>query len=295
MPEDIYKTQRRGGKGITGLTTREEDFVKDLFITSTHDTILFFTNKGRVYTLKAYQIPEGRRQARGTAIINLLNLTGDEEISAVIPIQEYDPQSNLVLITKNGTIKKTALDSFKNIRKNGIIAISLKEEDELIEVRKTDGKREIVVVTSSGMSIRFNEEDVRTMGRGAMGVIAIKLKEDDKVVAMDLVEEGKYLLVVSEFGFGKRTPLNEYRTQNRGGVGLKTYNVKEKTGKLISAKVIDENDEIIMVSMSGIIIRLKAKDISVMGRSTQGVTLMKIDSEDDKVMAVAKYVEEIEE
>ena len=222
MPEDIYKTQRRGGKGITGLTTREEDFVKDLFITSTHDTILFFTNKGRVYSLKAYQIPEGRRQARGTAIINLLSLEANEEISAVVPIQEYDPESNLVLITRNGTIKKTTLDSFKNIRKSGIIAINLKKEDELIEVKKTNGKREIVVVTSNGMSIRFNEEDVRTMGRNAMGVKAINLKEDDKVVAMDLVEEGKYLLVVSEFGFGKRTPLNEYRTQKRGGVGLKT-------------------------------------------------------------------------
>ena len=295
LPEDTYKTQRRGGKGITGLTTREEDFVKDLFITSTHDTILFFTNKGRVYALKAYQIPEGRRQARGTAIINLLNLTGDEEISAVVPIQEYDPESNLVLITKNGIIKKTTLDSFKNIRKNGIIAISLREEDELIEVRKTNGKREIIVVTCGGMSIRFNEKDVRAMGRNAMGVMAIRLKEDDKVVAMDLVEEGKHLLVISEFGFGKRTSLNEYRTQNRGGVGLKTYNVKKKTGQLISAKVIDENDEIIMISMSGIIIRLKTEDISIMGRSTQGVTLMKINNQDDKVMAVAKYVEEIEE
>ncbi|MCF6461561.1 DNA gyrase subunit A [Clostridium sp. Cult3] len=292
VPEDIYKAQRRGGKGITGLTTREEDFVEDLFITSTHDTILFFTNKGRVYSLKAYEIPEGRRQARGTAIINLLNLTGDERVSAVIPIEKYDPESNLVLITKRGIIKKTKLERFKNIRKNGIIAISLREEDELIGVKKTNGKREIIVVTSNGMSIRFSEKDVREMGRNAMGVKAISLKDDDEVVAMDLIEDGKYLLVISEYGFGKRTPLDDYRVQNRGGVGLITYNTKKKTGKLVSAKVIDENDEIIMISMAGIIIRLKTKDISIMGRSTQGVTLMKINNKNDKVMAVAKYVEE---
>ncbi|HSH34768.1 DNA gyrase subunit A [Schnuerera sp.] len=292
MPEDTYKAQRRGGKGITGLTTKDEDFVEKLFITSTHDTILFFTNKGRVYSLKAYEIPEGRRQARGTAIVNLLNLSGDENISAVIPIEKYDPRSNLVFITKNGLIKKTKLSSFKNIRKNGIIAISLKEEDELISVKKTNGKREIIVVTSMGMAIRFSEKDVRVMGRNAMGVIAVKLKDKDKVVAMDLIQEGKDLLVVSEFGFGKRTPLEDYRIQNRGGVGLKTYNVKDKTGKLVSAKVIDENDEIIMISMSGIIIRLISKGISTMGRNTQGVTLMKINNENDKVMAIAKYAEE---
>lgn len=292
MPEDIYKTQRRGGKGITGITTREDDFVEDLFITSTHDTILFFTNKGKVYSLKAYEIPEGRRQARGTAIINLLNLTGDERVSAVIPIEKYDPESNLVLITKKGVIKKTKLERFKNIRKTGIIAISLREDDELIGVRKTNGKRELMVVTSNGMSIRFSEEDVREMGRSAMGVKAITLKEDDEVVAMDLIEDGKYLLVVSEHGYGKRTSLDDYRLQNRGGVGLKTYNVKEKTGKLVSAKVIDEEDDIIMISMAGIIIRLKTKDISRMGRNTQGVTLMKLGDENDKVMAVAKYVGE---
>ena len=292
MPEDTYKTQRRGGRGITGLTTREEDFVEDLFITSTHDTILFFTNKGKVYSLKAYEIPEGGRQARGTAIINLLNLTGNERISAIVPIEKYNPDTNLLFITKKGIIKKTKLDQFKNIRKTGIIAISLKDKDELIDVRKTNGKREMIVVTNNGMSIRFNEKDVRNMGRNAMGVKAITLKDDDRVVAMDLVEEGNDLLVVSEFGFGKRTSLDEYRTQNRGGVGIKTYNVKKKTGKLVSAKVIDEKDEIIMISISGIIIRLKAKDISVMGRNTQGVTLMKMSNKEDKVMAVAKYVEE---
>ncbi len=288
-PEYTYKTQRRGGKGIIALTTREEDFVEDLYITSTHDTILFFTNKGKVFSLKAYEIPEGGRQARGTAIINLLNLTGDEKVNAIIPIEKNAPEDYLVLITKNGTIKRTELSNFENIRKSGIIAISLKEDDELIGVRKTNGNREVIVVTKKGMSIRFDEKDVREMGRSAMGVKAINLKKEDQVVAMELVEEGKKLLVISEYGFGKRTPLDEYKTQNRGGKGLITYNIKEKTGDIVSAKVVDENDEIMMISFTGTIIRLIAKDISIMGRSTQGVTLMKM--KDDKVVAVAKYVE----
>lgn len=293
MPEDTYKTQRRGGRGIIALTTREEDFVEDLYITSTHDTILFFTNMGKVFSLKAYEIPEASRQARGTAIINLLNLTGDEKISAIIPIEKDATESSLVLITKKGTIKRTKLDSFDNIRKNGIIAISLKEEDELIDVRKTDGKRDIIVVTRKGMSIRFDENDVREMGRSAMGVRAISLNEEDEVVAMELVEENKNLLVISEYGFGKRTSLDEYKTQNRGGKGLITYNIREKTGDIVSAKVVDENDEIMMISFNGTIIRLIAKDISIMGRSTQGVTLMKM--KDDRVVAVAKYKEVDEE
>lgn len=294
MPESTYKTQRRGGKGITGLITKDNDFVEKLFITSTHDTILFFTNKGKIYSLKAYEIPEGRRQARGTAIVNILNLTGDEYVSAVIPIKKYDSESDLIFVTKNGIIKKTKMERYKNIRKNGIIAITLKEEDELISVKKINGKRDIILVTSMGKAIRFSEKDVREMGRNAMGVIAIRLKEDDEVVAMDLIENGEHLLAISEYGYGKRTPLDEYRAQNRGGVGVKTYSIKDKTGKLVSAKVIDEDDEIIMISMSGIIIRLKSTDISIMGRSTQGVKLMKIDSEEDKVMAVAKYAEEEE-
>ncbi|WMM24714.1 DNA gyrase subunit A [Tissierella sp. MB52-C2] len=289
-PEYTYKTQKRGGKGIIALTTREEDFVEDLYITSTHDTILFFTNKGKVFSLKAYEIPEGGRQARGTAIINLLNLTGDEKVSAIIPINKDTTATNLVLITKSGIIKKTGLEHFENIRKNGIIGISLREDDELIGVRKTNGSQEIIVVTKKGMSIRFSENDVREMGRSAMGVKAIDLKKDDKVVAMELVEEGKKLLVISEYGFGKRTSLEEYKTQNRGGKGLITYHIREKTGDIVSAKVVDDKDEIMMISFSGTIIRLIAKDISIMGRSTQGVTLMKMN--DDRVVAVAKYVGE---
>lgn len=292
MPQDTYRTQRRGGRGIIGLTTRDEDFVEDLFITSTHDTVLFFTNKGKVFSLKGFEIPEGGRQARGTAIINLLNLTGDEKVSAIIPISEYDNESTLILVTKEGIIKKTKLNQFENIRKNGIIAISLKDEDELIDVRKTHGKSEIIVVTKQGMAIRFDESDVREMGRNAMGVKAINLRKNDSVVAMDLVQADKHLLVLSELGFGKRTPLDEYKVQRRGGTGLKTYNIKDKTGEIVSAKVVDETDEIMMISQGGTIIRLKAKEISIMGRSTQGVTLMKIN--DDRVVAVAKYVEETE-
>jgi len=243
-----------------------------------------------VFSLKAYEIPEGGRQAKGTAIINLLNLTGDEKVSAIVPIDKNTTESNLVFITKEGIIKKTGLDNFENIRKNGIIAISLRDSDELIGVRKTDGNKEIIVVTKKGMSIRFDENDVREMGRNAMGVKAISLKDNDQVVAMELVEEGKKLLVISEYGFGKRTALDEYKTQNRGGKGLITYHIREKTGDIVSAKVVDDNDELLMISFTGTIIRLIAKDISIMGRSTQGVTLMKM--KDDRVVAVAKYVEE---
>jgi DNA gyrase subunit A len=291
LPEDTYKIQKRGGRGITAITTREEDFVEHLFITSTHDTILFFTNEGRVFALKAYEIPEGKRQSKGMAIINLLNLSGSEKINAVIPIKEYDPESNLVFVTKKGIVKKTRFEQFKNIRKNGLIAITLKEDDELISVRKTHGNREFILVTKDGMSIRFHEKDVREMGRTATGVKAIKLNEGDQVVGMDLVEEGKYLLVVSENGYGKRTSLEEYKTQTRGGKGIKTYHVKDKTGPLVSAKVVDISDELMLISMAGVIIRLSVEDISEMGRNTQGVTLMRIEGE-DKVVAVAKYIGE---
>lgn len=290
MPQDIYKTQKRGGRGILGLTTRDEDFVEDLFITSTHDTILFFTNKGKVFSLKAYEIPEGGRHAKGSAIINLLELEKGEKVSSIIPIQGYDSDENLFFITKRGVSKKTKLELFVNIRKNGIIGMGLNDNDELISVRKTDGKKELIVVTSKGISIRFDEKDVRSMGRTAVGVRAISLADDDEVVAMDLAEDHKYLVVISELGFGKKTPLNEYRTQNRGGKGIKTYNIKDKTGDIVSAKVIGEGDEIMMISLKGTIIRLSTDDISTMGRNTQGVTLMRI-TEEDKVVAVAKYLD----
>nr|WP_300002733.1 DNA gyrase subunit A [Tissierella sp.] len=297
MPQDTYKTQRRGGRGIIGLTTRDEDFVEDLFITSTHDTILFFTNKGKVFSLRGYEIPEAGRQAKGTAIINILNLEKDEKVSAIIPISSYDDDHNLILATKAGIAKKTKLSSFENIRKNGIIAITLKEDDELVDelisVRKTSGDDEIIVITEKGMAIRFREEDIRTMGRSAMGVKAITLGEDDSVVAMDIAPDDKFLLVISEQGFGKKTPLDEYRTQIRGGKGIITYNIREKTGDIVSAKVIKNEDEIMMISLNGTIIRLKADEISTMGRNTQGVTLMKM--KDDRVVAVAKYVDEVKD
>ena len=293
MPEDTYKTQRRGGKGIIGLTTREDDIVEDLFITSTHDMILFFTNKGKVFMMKAYEIPEGGRQARGIAIVNLLSLEKGESVSAIIPMENFNPEEYLIFITRQGITKRTELSQLKNIRKNGIIAITLKENDELIAVRKTDGNKEMIVVTKKGKSIRFDEKDVRPMGRNAAGVKAITLNDDDEVVAADLVKDNNYLVVITEFGFGKKTPLDEYRSQIRGGKGVITYNLKEKTGEIVSAKVIDKDDEIMMISVSGTIIRLRGEDISTMGRSTQGVILMKMkDNKDDKVMAVAKYVEE---
>ena len=290
MPEGTYKPQRRGGTGISALTTREEDFVKDIYITSTHDTILFFTNFGRVYSLKAYEIPESSRQAKGTAIINLLNLEGDEFVTAVIPVRNVDENANLVMATKNGLIKKTSYSEFEKIRKNGLIAITLNEGDNLIGVRLTSGRDEIMIVTKNGMAIRFSESDVRNMGRTAMGVKSIDLKNDDEVVAFEIPQDDKYLLVISENGFGKMTKMTEYRKQNRAGVGLLTYKATAKSGKLVSAKVIDKSDEIMIITVSGIIIRIGCEGISVMGRHTTGVKLMNI--KDSEVVSVAKYIGE---
>ena len=290
MPEGTYRPQKRGGRGIAALSKREEDFVEDLYITSTHSTILFFTNKGKVYSLKAYEIPESSRTAKGTAIVNLLNLNGDEKISAIIPLYKYNKDDNLVFITKQGIIKNTSIDQFENIRKTGIIALTLHDTDELMSVKLTSGKNDLIVVTKKGMAIRFYEDDVRVMGRSAMGVKGITLDDNDQVVAMEIVEDDKTLLVISEKGFGKRTNLSEYKTQKRGGKGLITYSIKDKTGDIVSAKVVSEHDEILMISLNGTIIRLGIGDISIMGRSTQGVTLMKM--KEDKVVAVAKYVED---
>jgi DNA gyrase subunit A len=290
MPEGTYRPQKRGGRGVIALSKKDEDFVEDLYITSTHSTILFFTNKGKVYSLKAYEIPEGSRTSRGTAIVNLLQLNADEKISAIIPLYKQDPDSNLVMVTREGTIKKTELDQFVNIRKNGLIAISLHDGDELISVRLTDGNQDLIVVTHGGMAIRFHETDVRNMGRTAMGVKAMTLNEGDAIVSMEIVEDDKYLLVISEKGFGKRTELSEYKAQNRGGKGLITYSIKEKTGEIVSAKVVSDQDEVMMITMNGTIIRLAIKDITIMGRNTQGVTLMR--TKEDKIVAVARYMED---
>lgn len=291
MPEDTYKLQKRGGRGVAGTTTRGEDFVTNLFTTSTHDYLIFFTNQGRAYSLKAYEIPEGKRQARGTAIINLLQLNEGEKVKAIIPIREFKKEDNLVLVTSKGKIKKLELTQIKNIRKNGLIAINLNEGDELISVKKTKGEDKIIAVTSKGISILFDETDVRSMGRTAAGVKAITLKEEDRLVGVDIYEENKELLVISEKGYGKRTSLKEYRKQKRGGKGIKTYNMKDITGKVISGQVVSEQDEIMITSNLGTIIRLNVSNITRAGRATQGAKLMKM-QKSDIVSSVAKIITE---
>ncbi len=294
VPATTYSSQRRGGKGVSGLSTRDEDFVENIFITSTHNYILFFTNFGKVHRLKAYEIPEAKRQAKGTNIVNLLYLEPREKITAIIPIKEFSENGYLVMATKNGMIKKSELPQFNTSRKAGLIALSLKEEDELISVKLTDGKKELILVTVDGMSIRFNENDVRNMGRTARGVKAISLNKDDYVVEMGLVDEGTDLLVVSENGYGKRTSLNEYRIQSRGGKGIKTYSISKKTGKLVGSKIVNDNDEIMIINTSGTVIRLEVNGISRFGRSTRGVTLMRI-KDNDSVASIAKVTENIED
>ena len=279
LPADTYKSQKRGGRGISALTTREEDFVKHLVSTTTHCKLLFFTNKGRVFRLNAYEIPEGKRQAKGTAIVNLLQLGPNEKIATLLAIDEKDDNKYLLLATKNGIVKKTDREEFKNINKAGLIAIGLREDDELIGVKVTDGNKDVLLVTKEGMSIRFDENDIRPMGRSAMGVKGITLSNDDKVVSMSLCEEGTDVLVVSENGFGKRTDINEYRTQIRAGKGIKTYNIAEKTGKLVGAEMVNEDDEMMIINSDGVLIRLRVNEISLFGRVTSGVKLMKTDDE----------------
>jgi DNA gyrase subunit A len=294
LPADTYKSQRRGGKGIAALSTREEDFVENLFTTSTHDYILFFTNRGKVYKLKGYQIPEAGRQAKGTAIVNLLELDSDEKVTTVIPIAEYQEDLYLITATKNGLVKKTKLEEYINIRRGGLAAVALREGDELIDVRLTDGSKDIILVTKSGMSIRFAEEDVRPMGRVSQGVIGIRLNEDDYVISMATSTDDADLLVVTENGFGKRTKLDEYKIQRRAGKGVLTYRVTERTGFLIGAKVVNDDDDIMLISSDGTIIRIKVNEISIIGRATQGVTLMKT-AEDNKVVCIARIINEDEE
>lgn len=294
VPATTYRSQRRGGKGVSGLSTRDEDFVEDIFITSTHNYILFFTNRGKVYRLKAYEIPEAKRQAKGTNIVNLLYLEPNEKITAVIPIKKFSKKGYLVMATRHGMIKKCELSQFDTSRKTGLIAISLRDGDELISVKSTTGNNELIIVTEEAMSIRFNEEDVRSMGRTAMGVKAITLNEDDYVVDMGLVNEGDDLLVVSENGYGKRTDLDEYRIQSRGGKGIKTYNISDKTGKLVGAKIVNEKDDIMLINTSGAVIRLKVDGISRLGRNTQGVRLMRF-NEGSNIVSIAKLAKDMEE
>ena len=277
MPIDTYKSQRRGGKGITGLSTREEDFVKQIFSASTHDTILFFSNKGKLYKLKGYEIPEAGRTAKGTAIVNLLSLDAGEKISAVIPIQNFADGKYLLMGTKNGLIKKTALKEYDSSRKNGLQGITLKEDDELISVKLTDGEDNIVLVTKNGICITFDEKDVRPIGRTAQGVIGIRIDDDDEVIGMESVVRGgkATLLAITENGFGKRTETDEYRVQARGGRGVITYKITPKTGKLVGVKVVSGDEDVMLITDKGTIIRMKVEEISILGRSTQGVTLMR--------------------
>ena len=291
LPADTYKSQKRGGRGISALTTREEDFVTDLISTTTHSLMLFFTNRGRVYKLNAYEVPEGKRTSKGTAIVNLLQLNPGEKIARTISFntdsKENEDLKYLLFATKSGIVKKTPISDFKNINKSGLIAINLKDGDELIGVNRTNGEEDIILVTENGMSIRFNENDVRAMGRTATGVKGITLSKGDHVVSMDLISNGADLLVVSEKGFGKRTETEEYRPQIRAGKGIKTYNINSKTGKLVGATLVDEDDEMMMINSNGVLIRIRVNEISIFGRVTSGVKLMKTD-EEVEVVSIAK-------
>ena len=277
MPVDTYKSQRRGGKGITGIATREEDFVKEIFTASTHDTIMFFSNKGKLYKLRGYEIPEAGRTAKGTAIVNLLSLDAGEKISAIIPIQNIAEGKYLLMATKNGIIKKTPLAEYDTTRKIGLQGITLKDEDELIGVKLTDGEDNIVLVTEQGQCITFDEKDVRPMGRTSQGVIGIRLDEKDKVIGMEsiIAGSGATLLTITENGFGKRTELDEYRVQTRGGKGVITYKITPKTGKIVGVKIANGNEDVMLITDTGVVIRLNVSEVSVLGRSTQGVTLMR--------------------
>ena len=296
MPIDTYKSQKRGGKGITGIATREEDFVKQIFTASTHDTILFFTNKGKLYKLRGFEIPEAGRTAKGTAIVNLLSLDPGEKVSAIIPIQNIAEGKYLLMATKNGIIKKTPLSEYDSSRRTGLQGIALKEDDELISVKLTDGEDNVVMVTKGGQCITFDEKDVRPMGRVSQGVIGIKLDKDDTVIGMESIVAGskQTLLTITENGFGKRTELDEYRVQVRAGKGVITYKITPKTGEVIGVKLVDEDDDIMLVTDTGTIIRINVSEITILGRPTQGVTLMR--TNEGKVVSIEKISEkEIEE
>ena len=294
VPADTYKAQRRGGKGIVGLTTRESDFVRDLIITSTHDYLMFFTDMGRVYKIKAYEIPEASRTAKGTPVINFLNLNSTERVTAMIPVREFRADECLVMVTKQGTIKKTPMSEFDTNRKTGLIAITLKEGDKLISVALANGNGNVLVVTKQGKAIAFSEDDVRPMGRNAGGVRAILLEKGDEVVSMELdIDQTRKMLVITENGFGKRTPLDEYRLQARGGKGVATYDKTKfgKTGLLVGATLVSEDDEVMVINSNGVIIRIRADEVSTLGRTTQGVKIMKVEK-GNRIVSFAKVVDE---
>jgi DNA gyrase subunit A len=287
LPVNAYKAQRRGGKGVTGMATREEDFVENLFVTNTHDTILFFTNMGKVYSLRGYEIPEAQRHARGTAVVNLIELDPGESVSAVMPVSEFEEDVYVFMATRQGTVKKTSLSAFANIRKSGIIAISLAPDDELIAVRMTTGHEEILLVTRRGMSIRFHEDEVRAMGRTAAGVRGINLDPGDDVVGMDIARDSADVLIVTSAGYGKRTPVVEYRPQKRAGKGLKACRLTDKTGEIAGVKLVRQENEMMLTTMAGYVIRFQISDVPKMGRLTQGVKVMSLE-EEDEVISIAR-------
>ncbi len=288
MTTDNFKSQNRGGKGIKGMQTISEDYIEDLMMTTTHHYLMFFTNTGKVYRLKAYEIPESGRTSRGTAIINLLQLQPGEKITAVIPIKDYNEGKYLFMATKNGLVKKTSIQDYANVRKTGLLAINLRDGDELIEVKYTDNEQDVLLITKFGMCIRFHETDVRPTGRTSMGVIGMNLTDQDEVVAMQVHTQGEYLLVVSEKGLGKRTHMEEFGAQNRGGKGVKCYKITDKTGYVIGAKAVNEDNEVMLITTEGIIIRIPCNGISIVGRIASGVKLMNVDSENVTVASIAK-------
>lgn len=295
LPISTYRSQKRGGRGVSGMGTKEDDFVEHLFVANTHHFIMFFTNKGRVFRLKAYQIPEMGRTARGIPVINLIQIEKDEYITAVIPVDKYDSLRYLFFATRKGIVKRSTLDSFANVRRGGLIAINLREDDELIAVRLTDGEQEVIMGTSRGMSIRFPEADVRVMGRAATGVKGLSLRRGDVVIDMDIVNEEQDVMVVTAKGYGKRTPMGEYRKQSRGGVGIKTLNVTERIGSIVALKTVSEDQDFMIVTTGGVIIRIQIRDISVMGRYTQGVRLIRLrDHEEVATVAKVEVSDEVE-
>jgi DNA gyrase subunit A len=292
LPISTYRSQKRGGRGITGLGTKHGDFVEHLFVANTHDFILLFTNKGRVYRLKAYEIPELSRTARGLPVVNLIQIEQNEYITALIQVSGYQPDRYLFFATRQGIVKRTSLDAFENVRKVGLFAIQLKEDDELIAVHLTDGKREIIMGTKKGMAIRFHEEDVRPMGRTAAGVKGITLREDDEVIDMDVVREGDHVMIVSRSGYGKRTPLDDYRLQSRGGIGLKTFNVTSRQMEVVGLKTVSEQDDFMLVTSGGLIIRIHVHEVSQLSRYARGVRLIRLEDEEEVATVTKVHVSE---
>ena len=291
MTVDNFRSQNRGGRGIKGMQTIDDDYIEELLMTTTHHYLMFFTNTGRVYRLKAYEIPEAGRTARGTAIINLLQLAPGEKITAVIPLRKYEEGHYLMMATKKGLVKKTPIKDYENVRKTGLTAIVLRDDDELIEVKSTDNNKDIILVTKDGQCIRFKETDVRSTGRASKGVRGMNIGDGDEVVAMQLNTQGDYLLVASENGMGKRTAMNEFIVQNRGGKGVKCYKITEKTGNLVGVKAVNDDNEIMIINTEGIIIRMKVSDISILGRVTSGVKLINMEN-DVTVASITKVKED---